>query len=210
LDIGDGGDASIQERTEMLGPCGVFTPNDLSPAGKYMVVAQRDHARDREWRPVQVAGAIIGILLFLLLCGESFFLNIWSKQAPSLNHPGIMAGQSSREIIQQYNESLDLILQETHRPSSWKTMMDLAGCLPLNVRIKDMNLMVGETPNLALTCVIRAESMAKFRSSLSMLLKNIAKTFTNSPRLEKRDIELGEILPGQGYTDYPIQFAFRL
>ena len=210
LDIGDEGDVSIQTMTETLGPCGVFTLSDLSPAGNYMALAQRDHARNREWRPVQVAGVIVGILLFLLLGGEHLFLFKWSKQAPGRENSGMMASQSSREIIQQYNEALDLILQETRRPSSWKTMMDLAGCFPINVKIKEMTLLMAENPNLTLTCVVRAENMAEFRSSLSMLLENIGKAFTTSPRLEKRDIELGEVLPGQGYTDYPIQFELRL
>jgi len=62
----------------------------------------------------------------------------------------------------------------------------------------------------AFTCIIRAEDMTAFRTSLSMLLENLGNTFNNSPRLEKRDIELGEISPGQGYTDYPIKFELRL
>lgn len=175
-----------------------------------MAVAQKDHARAREWRPVQISGAIIGILLFLVLGGEHFFLLKWAKQDPGIENAGIMAGQSSRETIQQYNEALDLILQETRRPSSWKTMKDVVSCLPENVRVQEMELLVAENPNLSLTCVVRAEDMAKFRSSLSMLLENLGNTFTTSPRLGKRDIELGEILPGQGYTDYPIQFELRL
>jgi hypothetical protein len=210
LEIGDGGDASVRAMTEMLGPCGVFTPNDLFPARNYMSLAQRDHARDREWYPVQMVGVIVGILLFLLLGGGHFFLLKWSKQAPGLENSGLMASQSSREIIQQYNEALDFILQETRRPSAWKTMLDLAGCFPINVRIKTMTLLVAENPNLALTCVVRAGNMAEFISSLSLLLENMGKTFTTSPRLEKRDIELGEVLPAQGYTDYTIQFKLGL
>ncbi len=208
--LGAGGDASVQAMTETLGPCGVFTPSDLLPAGNYMTVAQRDHARGREWHPVQMAGVIVGILLLLLLGGEHFFLFKWSKQTPGPEISGILASQSSRGVIQQYNEALDLILQETQRPSSWKTMMDLAVCFPINVRIKEMTLLVTENPNLDLTCVVRAENMAEFRSTLSMLLENMGKTFTTSPRLEKRDIELGAVLPGQGYTDYTIQFELRL
>ncbi len=52
--------------------------------------------------------------------------------------------------------------------------------------------------------------MAEFKSTLSLLLENMGKTFITSPRLEKRDIELGEVLPGQDYTDYTIQFELRL
>ena len=89
-------------------------------------------------------------------------------------------------------------------------MLDLAGCLPENVRIKNMNLLVANNPTLSLTCVIRAEDTAEFRNALSLLLENLGNTFTTSPRLEKRDVELGEVLPGQGYTDYPIQFELRL
>ncbi len=191
LDIGDGDDASSQAKSEILGPCGAFTPKDLSPARRYPAVAQRDHARDREWRPVQVAGVIVGILLFLLLGGEHFFLLKWSQQAPGRETSGIMASQSSREIIQQYNEALDLILQETRRPSSWKTMLDLAGCLPENVRIKNMNLLVANNPTLSLTCVIRAENTAEFRSSLSMLLENIGKYLYHQPQVGEAGYRIG-------------------
>jgi len=203
-------DGAETEEADTLGPCGVFTPNDLAPSNQYMAIAQKDHARAREWRPVQMAGVIVGILLFLLLGMEYFFLVKWSKQGPDLANTPVMTGRSSREIIEQYNETLDLILEETRRPSSRKTMIDLARCLPENVRIKVMKFGMAENPNLVLTCIIRAEDMAGFRNSLSMLLKNLGNTFVRSPRLETRDIELGEISPGQGYTDYPIQFELRL
>ena len=210
LDTGGDGDASIQDMTRMLGPCGVFTPSDLAPSSRYLAIAQKDHARAREWRPVQMAGVVVGILLFLLLGVEQFFLLKWPKQDPGLESAGIMTGQSAREIIQQYDESLDLILGEARRPSSRKTMINLAGCLPENVRIKNMKLVVAENPGVTLTCIVRAKDMTDFRSSLSILLENLGNTFTGSPRLEKRDIELGEILTGQDYIDYPIQFEFKL
>ena len=198
------------EITETLGPCGVFTPNDLALSNQYMAIAQKDHARAREWRPVQIAGVLVGILLFLLLAGEYYYLLKWSNQGPGIENSGIMSGQSSSEIIAQYNQTLDLILEETRRPSPRKTMLDLARCLPENIKIKDMKLEMAGVPSVALTCIIRAEDMTEFRSSLSMLLENMGNIFVTSPRLEKRDIELGEVLPGQGYTDYPIQFEFRL
>jgi len=73
-----------------------------------------------------------------------------------------------------------------------------------------MKLLVAENPNLFLTCVVRAKNMTEFKDSLSLLLENLGKTFIHSPRLEKRDIELGEIRPSRDYTDYPIQFEIRL
>ena len=175
-----------------------------------MAIAQKDHARAREWRPVQMAGVLVGILLFLLMGGEYYFLHKWSNQGSGIENSAIMSGQSSSEIIAQYNETLDLILEETRRPSPRKTMIDLARCLPDNIKIKDMKLELAGDSSVALTCIIRAEDMTEFRSSLSTLLENLGNIFVTSPRLEKRDIELGEILPGQGYTDYPIQFEFRL
>jgi len=205
----DSGSAET-EITEILGPCGVFTPNDLALSNQYMAIAQKDHARAREWRPVQMAGVIVGILLFLLLGGEYFFLLKWSNQDLGLKNTAIMTGQSSKEIIEQYNETLDLILEETRRPSPRKTMIDLARCLPENVRIKGMKLEITGVPKGTFTCIIRVEDMTAFRTSLSILLENLGNTFINSPRLEKRDIELGEISPGQGYTDYPIKFELRL
>jgi len=101
-------------------------------------------------------------------------------------------------------------LDETRRRSSWKMMINLARCLPENVRIKQMNLDVAEVPGVKLNCIVRAADMAEFRQSLSVFLEKIGSTFTNSSRLEMRDVALGEILPGRDDTEYPIEFEFKL
>jgi len=201
---------SDQDKAAVLGPCGIFRPSDLVPSRNFLAIAHRDHAKAREWRPVQMAGVIVGLLLFLILGVQHYYLLRWSTQEMEPKISTDISGQSSREVIAQYNEALDLILNENRRKSSWKTMANLAKCLPENVRIKQMQIDLAEAPGVNLRCEIRATDMLEFRNSLSTLLDNIAQTFIGSPKIEAQDVELGRIKTSDGYTEYPIAFTFRL
>lgn len=210
LDSGHVREEALEETIGVLGPCSIFYPKDLASARKFLTIAQKEHAKAREWRPVQVAGVLIGILLVLILGAEQYYLMHWLERYPKTNQISGVTGQSSREVIAQYNESLDLVMNETRRRASWKTMVDLAKCLPENVRIKQLKLEIAAVSGVSLNCVVRAKDMAGFRESLSSLLANISETFTGSPKLETRDVELGEIQSGPGFTDFPIEFEFKL
>jgi len=202
--------AHKQVMADELGPCGVFSPGDLAPARKFLAIAQKDHAKAREWRPVQLAGVLIGLLMYLILGVEYYYLLRWSKQEVAPEIAANISGQSSREVIEQYNSSLDLVLNENRRKSSWRTMINLAKCLPENVQIKRMQIDLAEAPAVNLRCVIHAVDMTEFRSSLRLLLDEIAQTFVGSSKIEARDVELGQIRQEQEYTQYPITFTFRL
>jgi len=210
LDSSGAREEFLRETTGILGPCSIFYPKDLAASRKFLAITQKEHAKAREWRPVQVAGVLIGILLFLILGAEQYYLIRWLEKYPQQNKISSVTGQSAREVIERYNESLDLVMNETKQRSSWKTMVDLAKCLPENVRIKQLKLDIAEVSAVSLICVVRTKDMAGFRDSLSLLLANISETFTGSPRLETRDVELGEVQSGQGYTDFPIEFELKL
>ena len=201
---------SGQEEAAALGPCEIFKSKDLAPSRKFLAIAQKDHAKAREWRPVQMAGVLIGILLFLILGVEHYYLLSWSKQDTRIEVTTIISGQSSREVIDQYNESLDLVLEETRRKSSWKTMVKLAKSLPENVKIQQVQIDMADVPGIHLRCLVHAPDMAEFRDTLSMLLDKIAQTFIGSPKLEARDVELGKIRRESEYIEFPIEFKFRI
>jgi hypothetical protein len=211
LDTPGSSDGSIQDTIRRLGPCGSFLPGDLAQPAQYLTLVQKDHARARAWRPVQVAGIMIGILLCLLLGGERFFLFKWSQMVDlGPTHVGAQTVHAPSEIIDQYNQDLDIVLEEAQRPLPSKTLLALATCLPENVSIRQMKMVVAGNPHIALTCVIRAQDTTEFRQSLSTLLANLGNAFTGSPRLGKRDVELGETMAGPGYVDYPVRFELRL
>jgi len=193
-----------------LGPCSDFNRQDVAPSARFSAIAQKHHGRARAWRPIQAAGIMIGILLILILGGEHVYLFKWSKQATTSSNVGWMTEQNYHELMDRYNESLDVLLQETQTFSASTTLLTLARCLPNNVRVTAIQLSLAEAPVAALSCIVRAESMAVFRETLTELINNLGNAFEKSPRLEKQDVELGETLPGKGYIDYPVQFQVRL
>jgi hypothetical protein len=193
-----------------LGPCSDFNRQDVAPSACFSVIAQKHHGRARAWRPIQTAGIMIGFLLILILGGEHVYLLKWSQLAATSSDVGWMTAPNYHELMDRYNASLDVLLQETQTFSASATLLTIARCLPDNVRVSAIQLSLSEAPVAALSCIVRAENMAVFRETLTELINNLGSAFEKSPRLEKQDVELGEIVPGKGYIDYPVQFQVRL
>ena len=210
LDMDGAGQEPTPDIERLLGPCSVFSSQDVAPSAKFSAIAQKDHGRTRAWHPVQRAGIIIGVLLILILGGEYAYLVKWSKLAPASSNVGWMTEGQYTELMDLYNDSLNVLLQETSAPTASTTLLTLAGCLPLNVRVTEMKLSLTDAPVVVLACIVRAENMVVFRETLTGLIDNLGNAFYKSPRLTKQDVELGETIAGEGYVDYPIKFQVRL
>ena len=73
LDIGDRDDASSQARNEILGPCGAFAPNDLSPARKYPQLRKRTTPESGSGVRFSWQGLLWGSCFSCFLGGSIFF-----------------------------------------------------------------------------------------------------------------------------------------
>jgi len=210
LDVDGEGQEPSPELEHSLGPCSVFSSQDVAPSAKFSGIAQKIHGRTRAWHPIQRAGIIIGVILILILGGEYAYLVKWSKLTMTSDNIGWMAEQHHRELMDLYNDSLNVLLQETRAPTASTTLLTLAGCLPINVKVTEMKLSLTDAPMVVLACIVRAENMVVFRETLTGLIDNLGNAFYKSPRLTKHDVVLGETIAGEGYVDYPIRFQVRL
>lgn len=203
----------IPEIEEYLGPVGFFDSNDLSPSGKFFSISHKVLKKELEWKPIQTAGIAIGLLLVLLLSTECFFLWKWPETSPfHASGPGITAETESKQIIQEYNNALDLLLKESDRPCPTEIIEKIARSLPENTWVKELSIEVETNPGVDFKGFIEASGFDQFKDSLGLLLANLNRHFQTRRPITTKDIDFGvdETSVEHGYQKYLIQFRFDL
>ena len=168
-----------------------FCLPDLSRFQKFMSITQRQIEKEQEWKPVQKVGIAVGLILLLLLSGESLLLWKWSRPVELGAGQGKGADRmESVQALRQYNEALDLFLKESQRPSASKTIINLARALPEDVWIKEMVVEIEPNPGVGLNGSVTADKPGQFREALSELLENLNNHFEGTRSLGLQDIDL--------------------
>jgi hypothetical protein len=197
---------------EHLGPAGCFGPSDLSPASKFLSISHKLERKELEWKPIQMAGIVVGLILLLLLIGERFVLWKWSNSSQFyLTEKGVITETEPRQALHRYNQALDLLLKETQRPSLRETIINVFRSLSDHVWIKEMFVEVETNPRVDIKGVITASGSDQFRKSLSVFLANLRKYFQGSRSLRMQDIDFETDRSNEkGYQNYVITLRFNL
>ncbi len=191
---------------------GFYLP-DLAESGKFFTIAHRRQEKEQQWRPVQKVGIAVGLILLLLLAGESVLLWKWSQPVLAQAASGGAAKARQAEAdLRQYNEALDLFLKETRRPSASKTIINLARALPENVWIREMAVETEPNPGVALTGTVKAARPGEFRQTLSAFLDNLNDHFQGARSLGLQDIDFDadNCTAGEAYHSCVIGLKFGL
>ncbi len=213
LSAQDKGPQTSPEIAQAIGPAMYFNAGDLSSSREFLSISHRQLKMELEWKPVQIMGIAVGLLLILLLGAESVFLWKWSQPGPAaMTQAETIAEAEPRQIIQQYNEALDLLLADTAHPSPKEVITKIAKSLPHNVHIKEMFIDVESNPGVDLHGVIKASGPNQFSDSLSIFIDRLNKLI-QGPRpvnIQDIDFKLDERKLEQEYQDYVITFRFDL
>lgn len=197
-----------------IGPAGFFNADDLSPSREFLSISHRQLKAELEWKPVQIMGIAIGLILLLLLGAESLFLWKGAQQVPaSMTETAIITETEPRQIIQQYNEALDLLLSDTKHPPANEIIIEIARSLPDNVLIKELIIDIETNPGVDLQGVIKASGPDQFRNSLSIFIDNLNKHIRGPRPINIQDIDFGLDEQNVGkneYQNYLIHFRIAL
>ncbi|MFH1982180.1 MAG: hypothetical protein ABIL58_10055 [Pseudomonadota bacterium] len=199
--------------SEFLAPVLSFDAEDLAPAAQELNLT---HARLRqllEWRPVQRVGIAIGALLIVLLSMEGLFL--WEKAGVNRNrmaHGRSMSGNTQKQIIQDYNRVLDLLLAEEDRPSPRRVIINVGRSLPENTWITGIEIKSEDTPGVVINGIIRAAKVQQLKETLTKILENLNLYFQGSRSLALEDINFSvdKQSVGQPELMYTFNFGFNL
>lgn len=170
---------------------GLYLP-DLSRSHKFLSLSNRVVEREQQWKPVQKVGIAVGLILLLLLAGESVLLWKWSRPVEiAAAHGHGAESRQAEAALRQYNEALDLFLRERQRPSAAKAIIRLARALPEEVWPREMIVETEPNPGVSFAGTVTAERPSEFRESLTEFLEGLKDTFEGARSLSLKDIEVG-------------------
>jgi len=187
-----------------------FSTKDLAYSVHQLNLTHRRIRKESEWRPVQMSGLAVGIVLLLILLGQAFFLQWW----PATEWQQLDSGKQVevRQALRNYNANLDLLLQESRRPVFADALARLALALPANMRLTQLTIESQPQAALELRALVAAADAEQFKQTLTLLAEQLKAEFGPAFSLDPRDIEF-ESSPDEGLTSggqYNIQFRCNL
>lgn len=212
LDFPTSCDPQHQSIVEHLGPVAPFNAGDLSRSNTFISLAHKMLRKTQEWRPVQTAGMIIGLLILLLMIGEGLFLHKWLITRPfQSSTPGLAEEKERESILKAHHKAIDLLLKETAHPPAKDTIVKIAESLPDNIRISELTLDMDKIPGVEIKGAVMADGPDRLKISLSILLANLRGHFQGSRSLSMQDIDfMLERSMDKGLQKYLIRFRFDL
>ncbi len=158
---------------------------------QFQFVSHKKLKKELEWRPVQSAGMAVALLLCFLLGLESIFLHKWSHQtqASAISGGGVLAGKT-KQIIRQYNEALDILIEDAQRHSPKEVIAKIAGSLPLEIRMQEIFLKTETDPAIDFKGVAKAMGSDRLKGSLSTLIANLNQNLHPRRALVMPDIDI--------------------
>ncbi len=183
-------DQSDNNLSKEIGPFASFNATDIFSSNKLKDIPQRQQKRELEWKPVQLAGIAIGMFLLLIIGLESGY--IWHRLSTvkqQIRSNRSMTDFEVTEKIQQYNESLDLLLEETtpHTPS--RIITNMIAALPDNYQPTEIEIEAEQNPSLKFSGSAEVKDVDSFKKSLSVLVSNINKQIPVQQEMGLQDVK---------------------
>jgi len=158
---------------------------------QFLFVSHKRLKKELEWRPVQSVGMAIALFLCFLLGLESIFLHKWPhlSQVSVINGEGVLAGKT-KQGIRQYNEALDILIEDAERHSPREVIAKIAGSLPLEIRMQEIFLKTETNPAVDFKGVAKALGSDRLKGSLSVLITNLNQNLHPRKALVLPDIDI--------------------
>ena len=199
--------------SDTLGPVAAFSAADLAPSAHSVNLTHRQRRQQLEWRPVQFIGIAVGLLLVAALAVEAGYL--WEKAGINRERMATgrsMSGNTQRQIIQEYSQVLNMMLEDVDRPSARRVLINVGRSMPQNAWITGIDVRTEDGPGVTLAGIIKAGSVQQLKESLSALLENLNRYFEGSRALtlESINFSLDKEHLGLAENTYIFNFEFDL
>ncbi len=169
-----------------------------------------------EWRPVQWAGAIIGLALLLGLMGEHFMLRAMFEEADNIYHTlqRREIGAASGATLSEYPDTLETLLGRAKRSMLVDTVHRLPEDFPNAVELRKLEFSAEpeSVPTLKVAAWVQAHDAEELQVILKGLIKELRARFQNAQSLSLNDFDIRLNRSGGRHDPnrYEIDFALEL
>lgn len=205
---------TAEEKRQFHGELGAvlaFGARELLASNKFVHVSHKIKKKALEWKPLQLAGIALGLLLVLLLGMEARYLWKWSYGRP---HLPLTVEETSRidseTLLARYSDALDLAIAATGRRSLKEVFANAIRAIPETVSITSMDIQLEPEAYAAFKCEIKTGDIAALRKTLAVLIEGIDTAFSGHGLVNKQDIRISAVNDKQLDEGYFIEFRVTL
>jgi hypothetical protein len=167
-----------------------FLPDEILEPLSLPGISDRAALNELELKKIQFSGFITGILLLIVLIFVSMFLNqLKNNELLSLSTTEASPTQS----IGQYNEALDVLLNESVKKDPMILLGHMASCVPSNIRVESLDISTDPSVTISFAGIITANGADDFSSSLKAFLGGINANLKGISQLTMEGVEIEEI-----------------
>ncbi|MFH2045908.1 MAG: hypothetical protein ABIK92_12265 [Pseudomonadota bacterium] len=165
----------VKEKDFMPPPLSAFTLADIDQKA-VPAISHRFVVMEKAWHSVIRAGIITGVLLIFLLGFEAFFLNYLSGS----NSKSVMLRLSNdmmanRQVIEEYNNTIDLITNEMQRPDPASILGGIALSLPETVTMEELTFNLEPPFQVVMKGQVRTENPDGIKPGLSAMVDGLTR-----------------------------------
>jgi hypothetical protein len=191
---------------------GLLHKPQMGSGAHFFGVMHRQVKRAMEWRPVQWAGIVLGLLLLIGLGGEHFALQWMHAEAlneyRTIQHN--LTTDTSGMQLTEYADTLEQVLGMARRAELAEAAFRMPADFPAQVHLKQLDLRFESAPTLQVTALVQARSVDELQSILNRLIVQMKDKFKSARAITLNDIDIGLDQPGDGKTADRYQIAFQL
>jgi hypothetical protein len=197
---------------EMAPLDGLLQPSQMTSSASFFSVIHRQVKRAMEWRPVQLAGIVSGLILLLGLTGENILLGrmLAEDQRENQSIQQSLIVHDCPVTLSESADTLDQVLNMAAQSALAEKVFQLPEGFAPQMKIKKLDLALESPPKLKLSAFVQARSAEELTLVLTRLINQMKAAFKGAQALSLNDIDISLDLPGDRLTPNRYQIEFQL
>ncbi len=208
------GGSILPDDIDTFAVCRGFSTLDLK-CHEHPSISYKPLRQELTWRPVQWAGAVIGIVLVLLLVAEAGYLALIGKdvlwqQAATKNAAPV---QNPQQVLRELTQDLNDITAKLGQPSAGDVMARTLLAMPGAVLLDKINMDTSAVPRLTIDALVEADDPKAFKTILATFIRRLNQRFNlDKCPLREKDIRIKPVDDNKRKEQslYRINFSFEL
>lgn len=205
-----GPDTVVIPEMEILN--GLLQKSQLNSGTSFFGVMHRQMKQTMEWRPVQWAGIVVGLILLIGLSCEHFLLRKMLNGARSeyQTTQQRITTDASTMALSECATTLEQVLAMAKQSYLTNAAHHIPTVFPAGTRLKELDFRIESPPTVKVTAWVQARNANDLQITLTRLITRMKEKFKNEQALTLNDIDIHLNQPGGGGMPHRYRIAFQL
>lgn len=191
---------------------GLMQPSQLTSGASFFGIVHRQVKQALEWRPVQLAAIISGLILLLFLAGEDIVLGrmLAEEKTETQSIQQLQGNNDSTKALSEYNDMLEQVLNRAAQSALVEKAYRMPESFTPQMQLRKLELDLESSRTLKLAAIVQARDGQELTLVLTRLIAQIKETFQAAGSFGLDNINISLDRPGDGISPNHYQIDFQL